>query len=157
MVHTLAAAFSTALQAQHNCTKVLGTSTDPGIRDNASEWQYRWVYRIKDLTREFMPHGSGFDNGTEFDFSRSKPQRLVFTTSFHHMNENGFYDGWTEHTVIVTPTFEGIELRITGRNRNDWKDYAYDVFHQALSETREGWWVTEKERREREAQAGGGS
>jgi len=50
------------------------------------------------------------------------------------MNENGYYDGWTSHTVTVTPGWNGPELRITGRDRNQIKDYLYDTFHYALCE-----------------------
>jgi hypothetical protein len=50
------------------------------------------------------------------------------------MTEGGMYDGWTEHTVVVTPSLAfGINIRITGRNRNDIKDYLHDVFHEALT------------------------
>jgi hypothetical protein len=50
------------------------------------------------------------------------------------MNDAGYYDGWTEHTVVVTPSFNGLNLRISGSNRNQFKDYAYDCFDQALSQ-----------------------
>lgn len=48
------------------------------------------------------------------------------------MNENGYYDGWTEHTVTVVPTFDGVDIRIGGRNRNDIKEYMHQTFDQAL-------------------------
>lgn len=51
------------------------------------------------------------------------------------MNDAGYYDGWTEHTITVTPAFiGGFELSISGRNRNDIKDYISEVFNQALSQ-----------------------
>ena len=53
------------------------------------------------------------------------------------MSETGFYDGWTEHKVIVTPSFAGIDLRITGRNRNDIKDHIHDCFSSILMDSRE--------------------
>ena len=49
------------------------------------------------------------------------------------MNENGFYDGWTDHTLTVRPSLvHGIELEISGRNRNDIKEYLHETFHSAL-------------------------
>ncbi len=81
----------------------------------------------------YLPSGSGFDNGTEID-ERSTPSRLVLLTSFHHMDENGNYDGWTSHTVTVTPTFAGLDVRVSGRDRNNIKDYIADVFRAALEE-----------------------
>lgn len=78
------------------------------------------------------PHGSGFDNGTMLDFDKSGGAKLVFTTAFHHMTEHGYYSGWTEHTVTVTPAFDGFDLKISGRDRNDIKDYIADVFNTFL-------------------------
>jgi hypothetical protein len=48
------------------------------------------------------------------------------------MNDTGYYDGWTEHTVTVTPSFSGINIRVSGRNRNDIKDYIHETFSYAL-------------------------
>ena len=86
--------------------------------------------------QEQLPHGSGFNAGTIFDVEASKPDKLVFRTSFHHMNDGGFYDGWTEHVVTVVPAFNGngFDIRVSGRNRNAIKDYIADQFHDILSE-----------------------
>ena len=105
--------------------------------DNGNgEWHERHHDAIRAIVREFMPRGSGFDAGTRFDACEhvdSKRERLVFQTAFHHMNDAGYYDGWTQHSVIVTPSFSGFDLRVTGPNRNDIKDYIADCFHDALS------------------------
>lgn len=99
------------------------------------EWFGKHQERLTDLVKNHLPHGSGFDSGCRFSFNRSTPDRLVIHTSFHHMDENGYYAGWTEHTVIVTASLAfGIEIRITGRDRNAWKDFAHDVFQTSLME-----------------------
>jgi hypothetical protein len=96
-------------------------------------WRESWKDEIYKLVKNHMPSGSGIDSGVELDFEKSTGEKLVFNTSYHHMNEVGMYDGWTEHQVIVTASLvHGITLRITGRNRNDIKDYLHDVFHEAL-------------------------
>jgi len=104
--------------------------------DNGNgEWFTRHRDAIDNIMREHMPRGSGFDAGTEFDVCDhvdDNRERLVFTTSFHHMNETGFYDGWTDHKVIVTPSFAGFDLRVTGRDRNGIKEHIADTFHHAL-------------------------
>lgn len=56
----------------------------------------------------------------------------LFTALFHLMNDVGYYDGWTEHTVTVTPSFGGVNLRISGRNRNDIKESIHQAFDTAL-------------------------
>jgi hypothetical protein len=92
-----------------------------------TEWFGRWSARISELLESF-PSGSGFDSGTKLDDS-STPEKLVFTTAFHHMNDGGMYDGWTEHSVIVTPSLEmGYSMRVTGRDRNDIKQYIFECF-----------------------------
>lgn len=111
-------AIASAMLARANCE-----------RSGNSEWFDRHTDRILDLVREHAPSGSGFDSGTSFSFDASRPDRLVFFTSFHHMSEHGYYDGWSEHTVIVTPDFSGVNIRVTGRDRNDIKDYIGEVFH----------------------------
>jgi hypothetical protein len=93
------------------------------------EWYAKHRDSIDELVKEKMPSGSGFDSGTTFDFDNSTPEKLIFKTSFHHMDDNGFYDGWTDHNVIVTPSLAfGFNLRVTGRDRNDIKSYIYDMF-----------------------------
>ena len=121
---TLANLTASALSALHNCRK----------RDVKSEWESIWESRLETELANLLPSGSGFDCGTKLDIEASKPNRLVFITSFHHMDEHGGYDGWTEHKIIVTPSLVyGFELRVTGKNRNDIKDYIAEVMHGALS------------------------
>lgn len=80
-----------------------------------------------------MPSGSGFDSGTSLDITASHAEKLVFTTSFHHMNEHGYYDGWTGHIVTVKPSFNGFNIRISGSNRNDIKELIHQSFESALN------------------------
>ncbi len=102
-------------------------------RDN-TEWSDRHEVCINALVKEHMPSGSGFDNGTPINLEASNGEKLVFTTAYHHMNEGGYYDGWTEHTVTVTPSFMGgFSLKISGRDRNDIKDYIGESFRHSLT------------------------
>lgn len=114
------------VQAMENCAE-----------SGNSEWFGRHRAAIEGLVKEHMPSGSGFDNGTVLNVGTgkncSKPNRLVFSTSFHHMNESGMYDGWTEHDVIVTPDLaHDFSLSITGRDRQQIKDHIADTFYTAL-------------------------
>ena len=103
------------------------------IAANNSEWQYRHGDTIHQIVRDLLPSGAGIDSGTKIDLDDSHGGRLVFSCGYHHMNETGYYDGWTEHRIIVTPSFRGFDIRITGRNRNDIKDHLYQTFEYALS------------------------
>jgi len=100
---------------------------------DANPWAEKHEARIISLVSEYMPSGSGFDSGTTLDLAASTGNKLAFDTYYHHMNDVGFYDGWTEHTVIVKPDLQfGFALRITGRDRNDIKDYIAEAFEYAL-------------------------
>lgn len=76
------------------------------------------------------PSGSGFDCGTKL--ISVTPQKLVLNTDFHHLNDDGFYDGWTHHKVIITAAFDSYDMRITGHNKNNIKEYIGDVFTEWL-------------------------
>lgn len=92
-------------------------------------WRNKWD-DVLDWAESQLPSGSGVDRGSKIE--RDSIDRIRISADFHHMDENGFYNGWTEHEVIVSPAFTGIDIRVTGRNRNGIKDYLSDVFLNAL-------------------------
>lgn len=107
-----------AFNAHGNCNK-------RGNMDGANNA----INKIETMVRNYLPSGSGFDSGTKFNWQESNENKLVFNTAFHHMNEGGYYSGWTEHKVIVTPNLMfGFNIKITGRNRNDIKEYIHSCF-----------------------------
>jgi hypothetical protein len=84
--------------------------------------------KINKLAEKF-PYGSGFNNGCSIDLEKSNGEKIVIKTAFHHMDENGYYDGWTEHTVIITPSLQyGFNVKVTGKNKNQIKDYIFEIF-----------------------------
>lgn len=108
--------------AIHSCMK-------QGATDNAT----KHTDAAEDFVKKYMPSGSGVDSGTKLDLFRSTPDRLIFTFGYHHMNDGGYYDGWTEHTAVVTASLAyDFELRITGKDRNSIKDYLHDLYRNAL-------------------------
>lgn len=91
----------------------------------------------KVLRREFYngPSGSGIDDGTQSDLDDWDGKKIVFYASFHHMNDCGYYVGWTEHVFTVYPDLQfGFNLKISGPNRNDIKEYLADVYNNWLNE-----------------------
>src|SRR3990172_7258877 len=61
-------------------------------------------------------------------------ERIILYGGYHHMNESGMYDGWTEHEIWVRASLvSGIDLKITGRDRHEIKDYLYEMFQYALT------------------------
>lgn len=121
MVRPLYARLHSAFVAMKNCERM-----------NNVEWLQRHGETIKGLVDDHMPSGSGWDCGTTYDLAEWSESKLVFRGSFHHMNDGGYYDGWTDHTITVLPSFDGIDIAISGRERNDIKDYLGTVFYDAL-------------------------
>jgi hypothetical protein len=96
------------------------------------EWELRHIAELNELIKEKMPNGSGFDNRTLLLGCDNRV--MFFETRFHHMDENGFYDGWTDHKITVKPGFDGVEIKVGGVNRNDIKDHIAECFYHALNE-----------------------
>ena len=133
MARYLYSELASAVSARRTLARLLSSNGGPEINAHHQEWFARHEDRIESLVREHVPSGSGFDSGTTLDLESSHADKLVFQTRFHHMNDGGYYDGWTEHTIVVTPSFiGGFSLRVSGRNRNDIKEYIGDTFYAAL-------------------------
>jgi hypothetical protein len=107
----------------HNLT----VRADLGRASEARGALERWV-------GEHGPSGSGVDRGTVLHFDeRSKVSSFKLAADFHHMDAHGAYDGWTCHNVIVTPGWESVDVRVTGRDRNQIKDHLGEMYHQWLN------------------------
>jgi hypothetical protein len=86
---------------------------------------------LRELAQK-LPHGLGFDCGTTINQDLSTDDSIVFDTEFHHMNDTGYYDGWTTHQVTVEPRFSGINIAIKGQDKNGILDYIAEVFQDYL-------------------------
>lgn len=83
--------------------------------------------------QEMLPHGSGIDSGCKIDVEASSSDKAIILFEWHHMNEDGYYDGCTEHKLIVKPKlWNNFDMHITGRDRNYIKSYLYDLFDSVL-------------------------
>lgn len=116
---TVAARLSELKQQISNC-----------IDSGNTTWQYRAEGEFDQLMRT-APSGSGFDSGTLLELATDNT--LIFNTSFHHMNDHGMYIGWTHHRIVVKAIFNGFDLRVTGKDKRDIKEYIGEVFYQWLS------------------------
>lgn len=93
--------------------------------------------RLEELLYK-LPMGSGIDAGTTIVFDECARNKIVFNSAFHVMDDRGFYDGWIEFKIVVTPSFSGFDLEIKPLQRktyfNDYlHDYVFDVFYDALN------------------------
>ena len=91
-----------------------------------------------DKLEHALPSGSGIDCGCKIDRSNSGKDKIVITFDYHFMNEDGYYDGWGKFRLVLKPVFgydvSPFDMKITGKNRNDVKDYFYDLFDHALKQ-----------------------
>ena len=122
MTNPLYCTMARTLQAYKTCVE----------RGN-TEWEANHLERLE-RAQQHLPSGSGLDLGPRLDMDKSTPERLVFERcSFHHMDEWGSYDGWSDHEVVVTPSLAyGCEIRVTGRDRNCIKEYIHSCFAYAM-------------------------
>lgn len=114
--------FAMTLNAHQNC-----------LKSGNKEWEEKYGEKLQTYIDE-LPHGSGID-GKTYLHGNSTPNKLVFYTDYHYMNENGYYDGWYGYKIIVTPSLQNdFDLKIIGKDTpNRAKEYLYEVFQEAFS------------------------
>lgn len=120
MKRTLISAIARTVQALQSCEE-----------SKNMEWITKHSEKL-DLLDTYLPHGSGIDTYCKVDREKSNFEKVYILCEFHHLNENGYYEGYTDHKIIVTPNFDGIALNISGKNKNQIKDYLYDLFSYEL-------------------------
>lgn len=88
--------------------------------------------RVREMAKEFLPSGSGINNGTTVNLIKSNAYILEMFCIFYHI-ENGTYGPRTGHRIIASASLaSGFLLTITGEDYNGIKEYLYDTFRQAL-------------------------
>lgn len=63
----------------------------------------RHTYALESLMKH-MPSGSGIDSGTKLLLEESSNTELVFQVDYHHMNQSGYYCGWSTRKIVITPS-----------------------------------------------------
>ena len=116
-------ALGAAVVARANCEK-----------SHNAEWFEKWSDKIK-ACLGLLPHGSGLDGTWDIDYAHSREDHIVLAMQYHAMDENGFYDGWIDFTLTITPSLQlGFKLSIRGNfgKYQDVKDYLYETLDSAL-------------------------
>ena len=97
------------------------------------EWKDNHENSIEEICKA-LPHGSGIDGKCEIQLENCTRDKIVFFVEFHHMDENGFYSGWSEHNITLTPSFLfGYDMKISGKDRNGIKDYLHQTFSEVFT------------------------
>ncbi len=102
---------------------------------------------IEGVGREYLLSGSGFDAGVTVSLDQSSRERIVLLASYHHMDQEGYYCGWSSFKVIVLPAFllPGFRVEISMISKSpevswmdiqcDWLEYWAECFMENLSDT----------------------
>ena len=109
------------IQARANCEK-----------SGNSEWEHNHDCTIQEIMRD-MPSGSGIDSGNTL--GKSNSERIVIESSFHNMTD-GYYDGWIDYTITITPSLQhGFLMAIKGNfgKHQGLKDYLMDTYYTTLA------------------------
>lgn len=100
-------------------------------RDGKELWYARHCDTLQSYQEE-LPSGSGFDSGCKIRQTVAQNAFCV-DVAFHHMDEHGWYDGWSKHSVTVTADLAfGFEIKIKTTEPND---HADDLFLDFLGES----------------------
>lgn len=98
-----------------------------------------------DMLEKLLPIGNGIEKECEISLKSTK-KRIVIDTAYRHPNDSYETSRLTNHQIIITPSFEEeINIRVTGKNVDNIKEYLHEVFREALMKEYEvfkkGWEV----------------
>jgi hypothetical protein len=98
-------------------------------------WAKAWKHILIEVIQEHLPSGSGFDNGCSLNFEESKTNKLVINCDYHHMDENGYYDGWSYNKIVITPDlrWEFNMKLVNMKGGKKLKDYDREYFIDTLN------------------------
>ena len=93
------------------------------------------------MLQKLLPIGNGIEKECVI-LLKSTEKRIVIDTAYWHYETSR----WTDHQIVITPSFEGeINIRVTGKNVDNIKEYLHEVFREALMKEYEvfkkGWEV----------------
>ena len=90
--------------------------------------------QLRDLILNYLPSGSGFDGNINID-KKSTDKKIILHVEYHHMNDNGFYDGWSTFKIIITPSL-AYDYSMQVKGETVVKKYFYDgVFKNYIIDT----------------------
>jgi hypothetical protein len=119
-MQTLASILSSTAIAVHNCRQ-----------SGNKEWQSIWEDVLANAEEE-LPHGSGFDfYPVVTDLNKVTDRHFTIFGRYHAMDENGYYDGWSDYTIHVWATFDGVAVTCVGGGKHN--EYIRERFWEALN------------------------
>ena len=101
--------------------------------------------QMEDLVKNYLPSGSGFDGDISID-EKSTDEKIIIHVEYHHMDINGFYDGWSTFKVIITASMAyNYSMQVKGESvvrkyfyHVGFDDFVMSVFRDCLDKEMEG-------------------
>ena len=101
--------------------------------------------QMEDLVKNYLPSGSGFDGDISID-EKSTDEKIIIHVEYHHMDINGFYDGWSTFKVIITASMAyNYLVQVKGESvvskyfyHAGFDDFVISVFRDCLDKEMEG-------------------
>ena len=99
---------------------------------------------LQDIHKDYLPSGSGFDGQITIEDANDK--KLTIKFDWHLMTDDGYYDGWLDLLLIVTPNLandfdmkikwytNGNEKRKVGRYKPVIEEFLYDEWYYILTQ-----------------------
>ncbi len=103
---------------------------------NSETYVINHTKKIEKIIREYLPHGCGINDGYDFDYDHSTGEKLVINSSYHCIDNNGFYVMKIPFTIIVTPSLLfDFKLKISGTfgKKKNTKEYLYNLFSESFN------------------------
>ena len=105
------------------------------------DWEYKHEEKLDRIIKACLPNGSGFDSGVKLVIDDTTIRnKIVFSSPFHCMDEQGGYADWVFPTIIITPDWQDINLKVNWHGyRGKYKflldDMIQDVWYTMLTNT----------------------
>lgn len=86
--------------------------------------------KLADLVNK-LPYGCSL----RFNINESEAGRLVFELCYRQIDDGTGTDFFTHHKIIIGPApHKRFKVKVTGPNRNHFRDELHDAFQHALEE-----------------------
>ena len=98
------------------------------------EWELKHSESIESILKNNLPTGSGIDAGHTIE--KYYNNKIIIHSSFHSIDENGFYDKWIDYKIIIKPDLlHNLDLTITGKFKDKQyiKEYLYNEYEYFLN------------------------
>lgn len=85
----------------------IAEALDIAERNRNHPWIEKWEAELEQL-ENMLPHGSGLDGVVEIDRSATSSDKITIVFDYHHMDEFGGYQGWSEWRLVVSADLLGL-------------------------------------------------